>query len=445
MAHDSAPRSRRSLLAAAGAGAAGIAAASLTRPVRTLAANGDSVKAGTTTFATSPTTVAIDTGSFITLSVLNNDPAADSVSALYAEVQGNHSNAVEGVAASATGDVTGVRGTANSASGTGVAGTGGQRGVLGVTNHDNGRGVLGVANVPGGIGVEAYVDAGQASVSMGVRAEVANDGGIAVVGIAKDTATGILGFTGSTWPTFTPETGVMGYSAASAFSIGVYGLTVDGQGVAGQASGSGTGVYGISDAGRGVYGISSSNNGVEGVSTSAAGVRGASIDGVGAFGHSNNSHGVRGVASTGSGVLGESVDSSGVRGESTHGNGVEGVANAGTGAQGLSNSGIGVEGVSTSGIGVRASSTTGRAISAAGRVGFSSAGRGTIAKGARSKTVTSPVALTATSKVLVTLMGNPGGTTAVQRVAVNVTGKTITVYLTGTATAATPFAFFVID
>jgi hypothetical protein len=53
--------------------------------------------------------------------------------------------------------------------------------------------------------------------------------------------------------------------------------------------------------------------------------------------------------------------------------------------------------------------------------------------------------LTSSSKVLVTLMGNPGGTVAVQRVAVDTVNDRFTVYLTGSAGASTRFAWFVLD
>ena len=55
------------------------------------------------------------------------------------------------------------------------------------------------------------------------------------------------------------------------------------------------------------------------------------------------------------------------------------------------------------------------------------------------------VDLTGASKVLVTLLGHPGGTTALQRVALNTTADTFTVHLTANAAADTKFAWFVIS
>ena len=81
--------------------------------------------------------------------------------------------------------------------------------------------------------------------------------------------------------------------------------------------------------------------------------------------------------------------------------------------------------------------------SASSRTGPPS-GWATIAAGTKSKVVTPGVDLTPASLVLVTLMGNPGTTVYLHRVAANVTADTFTVYLTANATAATRFAWFVI-
>jgi hypothetical protein len=82
-----------------------------------------------------------------------------------------------------------------------------------------------------------------------------------------------------------------------------------------------------------------------------------------------------------------------------------------------------------------------------GRASFSSSGIGTITAGTRSRLVTPVPALdlTTSSKVLVTLLGNPGGATAVQRVAVDTAANRFTVYLTANANAATRFAWLILD
>jgi hypothetical protein len=139
------------------------------------------------------------------------------------------------------------------------------------------------------------------------------------------------------------------------------------------------------------------------------------------------------------------VTDPGVYGSSTEGSGVRGVSTNSVGVSGASAADVGVLGDTTTGIGMLARSTgSGAALQVSGRPVFSSSGFGTIASGTRSFVVhPSPaIDLTASTKVLVTLMGNPGGSTAVQRVFVNTASNTFTVYLTANATAATKFAWF---
>jgi len=96
---------------------------------------------------------------------------------------------------------------------------------------------------------------------------------------------------------------------------------------------------------------------------------------------------------------------------------------------------------------VRASALTpaATALRVEGRVAFQTAGLGTIRIGARSATVNPGVPLTAATKVLVTLMSDPG-LRALKYVSVNPIAGTFTVRLTGLA-ARTPisFAWFVIE
>ncbi|OGN87316.1 MAG: hypothetical protein A2X23_05600 [Chloroflexi bacterium GWC2_73_18] len=113
---------------------------------------------------------------------------------------------------------------------------------------------------------------------------------------------------------------------------------------------------------------------------------------------------------------------------------------------GRSTAGRGAFGQATSGVGVWGATVSGYALRASGRVTFDDAsGTATITAGTKSKTVTPGFDLTTSTKVLVTLLGNPGGSTVVQRVAVNATTDTFTVYLTADATASTKFAWFVIS
>jgi hypothetical protein len=99
---------------------------------------------------------------------------------------------------------------------------------------------------------------------------------------------------------------------------------------------------------------------------------------------------------------------------------------------------VGVGGYFTAG-------AAGTALQAVGAVRFNSSGVGTIQSGTKSRKVTPGVDITASSKVLVTLMGNPGGSIVLHRVARDAANDQFTVYLTANATANTPFAWFVIS
>jgi len=101
----------------------------------------------------------------------------------------------------------------------------------------------------------------------------------------------------------------------------------------GIASGSGTGVYGVSASGYGVYGAT----------TSSYGVIGNSSTGVGVYGTSSSGTAVSGFAPSGTAVYGHSPSGFAVYGDSTSGNGITG----------SSSSGIGVVSTSASGTGVR--------------------------------------------------------------------------------------------
>jgi hypothetical protein len=148
-----------------------------------------------------------------------------------------------------------------------------------------------------------------------------------------------------------------------------------GDGIHGEASGTGTGVQGTST-GIGVQGTStgigvqgtSTGIGVQGKSDSRTGVEGGSTSGFGVEGFSTSSSGVRGFSRTSSGVRGFSTSSSGVSGTTSSGfaSGVSGHSPGGFGVTGSSRSGQGVFGFSLeTGIGV-----SGQAAPNSGKAGF---------------------------------------------------------------------------
>jgi hypothetical protein len=217
----------------------------------------------------------------------------------------------------------------------------------------------------------------------------------------------------------------------------------------GRSQGGGTGVEGSSASGVGVRGGSNSSFGVIGGSNQNVGVWGQSsaTDQAGTVGLSvDDSTGVMGISEkftipptpAKTGVYGYAV-------QGTDSRGVWGRSNAGRGVYGQAGGGMGVRGFASSGLGGSFEATSGVALHARGRVQLDKAsGTGTIATGTRSRTVTPGFDLTTGTKVLVSLLGNPGGSTVVQRIAVNASADTFTVYLTANATASTKFAWLVL-
>jgi hypothetical protein len=137
-----------------------------------------------------------------------------------------------------------------------------------------------------------------------------------------------------------------------------------------------------------------------------------------------------------------------VYGYSRHGDNPRGVVGeGGTGVLGLGGiAGIAVRGNTTQGIAGYFQATTGKALYTQGAVQFFGAsGLNTILAGTRSKTVYTRIDVTNNSKVLVTLMSDPGGTTTVQRVRRDVINNRFTVYLTANARSNTQFAYFLMD
>jgi hypothetical protein len=188
------------------------------------------------------------------------------------------------------------------------------------------------------------------------------------------------------------------------------------------------------------------------VSTALAGVV-ARGDDTGVRGSSANKVGVLGYAGgdgpssmpPNAGVYGWSTAegfavSYGVLGRSKAdiGYGVFGTSDGGTGVQGFTKNGNAVAATVASG-------GNGRALAVSGRVQFSSSGIATISGGNSQKVVDPGIALTSQSKVLATVMGNPGGSVALKRVAVDSAGDTFTIVLTGAAANDTAVAWFVLD
>ena len=293
-----------------------------------------------------------------------------------------------------------------------------------------------------------------------------------------------------------------GESSGGSETIGVMGRSGAGTGVQGMAK-SGVGVHGGSDTGTGVYAYSPAGSGLHAQSDSGIAVQAAChggkaavhathAEGDAAVGWSKTTTGLRGIGEdTAHGVIGESA-AVGVEGRTTgttteedmfqanvigvwgrvDGPGGFGIAVKGDGANGCGVLGqgghcgvhgygekAGVEGKSLTGTGVSGQTNDGVAVSAGvfpggsgialvadGPVMFSTAGRGNLV-GGRAK-VTPGVALDDSSKVLITLMGNPGAQAIVPYVEVT-PGPAGTgffrVRVPGARATAIPFAYFVIS
>jgi hypothetical protein len=166
------------------------------------------------------------------------------------------------------------------------------------------------------------------------------------------------------------------------------------------------------------------------------GIVGESLDATG------RSAGVRGLGER-HGVIGETAQGSwgsGVLGRSDHANG--------SGIRGASKKGTGVTGTSGSGTGVLARldrSGTGRALVVAGRNAFAAAGTVTFGVGEGSRTIASPVRITAASLVLATLQGSAGPGIGVAWADTVGGTQTIRIQLTAAATQRATVAFFVIE
>jgi hypothetical protein len=202
------------------------------------------------------------------------------------------------------------------------------------------------------------------------------------------------------------------------------------------------GVTGIQLSGLGAARVSSERSGVVGRGEDS-GVRGSSKNKVGVLGFAGGdgpssmppNAGVYGW-STGEGI----AASFGVLGRSTAplGYGVFGTSNTGTGVQGFTKNGNAVAATVTSG-------GNGRALAVSGRVLFSSSGIATVGAGNTQKLVDPGIALTNQSKVLATVMGNPGANVVLRRVIVDAATDKFTIVLSGAAANDSTVAWFVLD
>jgi hypothetical protein len=258
--------------------------------------------------------------------------------ALYATVTGGNP-AVQADTSSGASGATGVVGTATAAGA--PANSAGVKGI----NLGNGMGVFGRNgnNVASGYGVYGEGRYGLVGKSLF---------GGASSGVYGSSATGFAGVEGHS--ANASGNGVFGDNSAA--GTGVYGSSTSGRGLWGKSTG-GQGIYGYSAQQDGIFGESAGANGVEGTTTVAntAGVFGHSANGLGVFGQSTNDHGVDGRSANSYGVYGVGVN--GVYGAATGGGvGVEGHSAQGPAILGSTDStnllDSGVSGFSASGLSV---------------------------------------------------------------------------------------------
>jgi hypothetical protein len=301
----------------------------------------------------------------------------------------------------------GVFAQANGTNSRGVTGLG-VTGVLGQSNGSAGRGVTGF--VPGANATAVFGDATSTTAS-----------GAPTGTFGRTTAPNGIGARGQNLATTGEAFGVFG-STFSPSGAGVRGEHVP-------TTGNGAGVSGISEspAGRAVEGLSTATSG------SAAGVFGES--------RAPDGQGIRGVHEPSSG--GGTGAGAGVKGETTSAEaaGVFGRALGTTGGAGVLGSASNPDAFG----GLFQAAGDAVALSASGPVEFSSAGRATIQSGSTSVVVNPGVAIDPVTKILCTLMSDPGGTTTLRHVTKNNAANTFEVNLSAAATANTSVAYFVIS
>ena len=240
-----------------------------------------------------------------------------------------------------------------------------------------------------------------------------------------------LGTTNMSSSTTTVQNNTAGHGFVGAgLTSGVSGIGSPGPGVSGSSVHGllssqlpqRVGVHGIGDR-VGVQGRSPDRVGVLGI---AGGAGPASMPpNVGAYGWSTAEGG--GVSM---GLLGRST--------AQNGYGVFGTSDTGTGVVGFTDDGTAVSATVSGG-------GSGRALVVSGRAKFSTSGITTVSAGNDKKIVDPGIPLSASSKVLATVMGNPGGSIVLKRVVVDAAADTFTIVLTGAAANSVPVAWFVLD
>ena len=173
--------------------------------------------------------------------------------------------------------------------------------------------------------------------------------------------------------------------------VAIVGISKKHHGVAGESSGAGAGVIGVSSSGDGVSGFSESGNGVVGQGDIEAGIKGLSKTGRGVEGLSLSGDAVRGTSDTGIGVSGSSSSGLGIAAQSDSASALRAVSKSGRGVEGWSESSYGVSGDSASSAGVRGTSKVGRGVEgwsdrSEGVLGICESGTGVWGVAGRSKT-----------------------------------------------------------
>jgi hypothetical protein len=236
--------SRRAVLAAALGGAAAMVARSVIQPNAARAAGDDAATihiGDTYADAQSQTTIGNQANNNVVLWVAsNNDIGFGGGTAVVGF--SHHGTGVNGLSNS-TG--TGVHGTSSSGSGvlggsgsgTGVHGTSSSGyGVLGGSGSGTGvRGISGSGFGVEGVSFSSFGIAGNSSTNVGVFGSSSASDHSAIVGQSNGNSTGILGCSGSP-PTARAKTGVYGFAAQDSSARAVFGQTIGGVGLYGQAT-----------------------------------------------------------------------------------------------------------------------------------------------------------------------------------------------------------------
>lgn len=424
-----APRSRRALLAGALGGIVASVATTLRAPIARAGVDGDVVLDATNTGAA--TTEILTT---------NSNPALRVTAGTGVAFRGEASTGRGLEAASDDGHAV------HAVSGTSV-------GVLGASGSDTVPDPIAASTGVYGISVAGHGVYGASDTGVGVYA-ANNASTVAAIVAEGGPGTAIHGHANvGPVPASPSLTGVYG----SATDVGVAiaassesGLAVSAQSTLGPAirgHGQLDGVIGESASGRsGLVGYSGSGSapagpaktGVYGEATQDSGSRGVS-------GFTLAGQGVHGDATTGQGVVGAATTGEGVKGTATTGDGVLGQSTSGRSVHGVATSGQGVVGEATTGSGVRAVATTGYALDVAGRANFSRSGKVSIAANKTSVDVTVPGGLSGTPLVFAVIQYYRGGVWVISaRPNWPSTGK-IRIYLNKAAstTSTTPIAWFV--